>query len=768
MSAEPRTGLPSALVAADGLRLEPAAEGVWRVAWRDHGDWWGPLTLGLGGEPAPARPAGWRAFDGRDALGRFRGLEPLWEDPAFPLRTSVRAYAEQPVLVFRLEAPEGAEALATGSFERPAVAWPWLRPAQRSPDGAPTPLRAYGHQYTEFAFPTFADGELSDFFVFPHRPAVMAPLWLNAPDASLLLGPLGDFHDQVIGIPVPGDAPDLGVRCGWHGDLAGVPAGFATEIALWAGPAPRVVLEAWAAHLREAHGTRRLSRYADAHLARLSYWTDNGATYWYRTEPGLDVAQTLERVHRSFVEQRVPIGAYELDSWFYPHEIPRAIGSDNPEHVPPSGALLWEERDDALPDGIPDLRRRLGGGPLVVHARHFSSLSPYWQSEPAWIDGDRAHPQDPAFFGRLVARAAGWGVETIEQDWLVEMYLGVRGLRERPGRAAAWQRAFDRAVAEHGMTALWCMATPADFLNTVTLERVASIRTSGDYRYLAANPAHWVRFLYTNALARALGLHPFKDVFLSNPAGRDMDGDPYAEAEAMLAALSSGPVGLGDRIGCTDRGVVMRTCREDGVLVKPDVPLAAIDRCLRRDCHFEPELLVGECWSDHPAGRWSYVAALNAWRGERELAGEVPLAELGAAAPSGPVVAYDWRTAESQLLGPGDALSFRLAAGAWSLRLLCPLLCGDRLALFGDTTRYASLGDRRLAVREAQGALRVEVYGPPGERVTLAGWCDGAVAAEQLLAGGPRTLEPEPRDGGGFRLAVEIPATGAAELRIAP
>ena len=26
---------------------------------------------------------------------------------------------------------------------------------------------------------------------------------------------------------------------------------------------------------------------------RLSYWTDNGSAYWYRTEPGLDAAATV-------------------------------------------------------------------------------------------------------------------------------------------------------------------------------------------------------------------------------------------------------------------------------------------------------------------------------------------------------------------------------------------------------------------------------------------------------------------------------------------
>ena len=221
----------------------------------------------------------------------------------------------------------------------------------------------------------------------------------------------------------------------------------------------------------------------------------------------------------------------------------------------------------------------------------------------------------------MLAQAASWGAISYEQDWLVEIWLGVRGLRERPGRVRAWQEGLDAAAARHGLSLVWCMATPADFFQTLTLGRVVSIRTSGDYRYLSGNASHWVRFLYTNALARALGLLPFKDVFLTARDADGLDGDPHAEAEAMLSALSAGPVGIGDRIGRTDPAIVRRTCRADGLLVKPDLPIAALERCFRADAWFEPALLVGETISQHPAGRFGYVAAMNAWRGATTLRG---------------------------------------------------------------------------------------------------------------------------------------------------
>ncbi|MFN8644475.1 MAG: hypothetical protein U0802_23500 [Candidatus Binatia bacterium] len=156
-------------------------------------------------------------------------------------------------------------------------------------------------------------------------------------------------------------------------------------------------------------------------------------------------------------------------------------------------------------------------------------------------------------------------------------------------------------------------------------------------RYLFDNGLNWVWFLHVNALARALGLNAFKDVFLSDRAA-----EPYAEVEALLAALAAGPVGIGDAIGRADRDLVMRTCREDGVLVKPDAPLAAIDRCFQRHGHLDAALTFGETISRHGNLQWVYVVGLHASRHREAMTERVSLADLGAACPGGPVVAYDW------------------------------------------------------------------------------------------------------------------------------
>jgi hypothetical protein len=195
--------------------------------------------------------------------------------------------------------------------------------------------------------------------------------------------------------------------------------------------------------------------------------------------------------------------------------------------------------------------------------------------------------------------------------------------------------------------------------------------------------------------------------------------------------LSSGPVGIGDRAGRTRREIVMRTCREDGVLVKPDVPIAALDRCFAANAYTDPVLLLGECHSHHPAGTWIYVVTLHASRHVETIHGRVATADLGALAPSEPVLAYDWRARSWARLEPGEGWDVALAFREWDYRILCPLLPGGR-AVFGDVSKYATAGDRRIAAIEASaGRIRFEVRGAPGTWTEVEGVAPTAPAEAQ-------------------------------------
>ncbi len=48
--------------------------------------------------------------------------------------------------------------------------------------------------------------------------------------------------------------------------------------------------------------------------------------------------------------------------------------------------------------------------------------------------------------------------------------------------------------------------------------------------------------------------------------------EPAPKREAIVALLSTGGVGPGDRIDKVDKDIVMSTCRKDGTLLHPDMP----------------------------------------------------------------------------------------------------------------------------------------------------------------------------------------------------
>ena len=614
--------------------------------------------------------------------------------------------------VVSIVADRNLSGISTGAFTSIVAGWRFDPPPI---DG----VRVMGFGLSEFGLPARTDSTWRRWApLLPHRPASVLPILLVEPDGgAVLLAPLLGAHEQCFA------ADDNGPAWGWHGDLDEVPAGFSSSLAVVTGPGPRACLDRWGELLGASPSKRR--RYVDMLGQQPSYWTDNGAAYWYRTEPGHTVESGLAATVADLEERGVPIGAVQLDSWWYPHEALRPFDTDE-WVVPPTGLVRWEPRDDVLPGGMPSF----GGRPLVTHCRHLAAASPYVEEFECWVDGDRAHPATAELYRRWLDQAVAWGVETFEHDWLVECFTGVRALRAVAGRAAAWQHGVHDAATERGLTLQWCMATPADMALASSLPNVTSVRTSGDHGYLVGPGFLWGWFLLVNAMARSLGLVPFKDVFLA--------GGEHGEVEALLSSLSCGPVGIGDRLGLADPAVVAPCHRADGRLVKPDEPIAAFDRCFSTSWPLgrTPRLLAGEAVTGHAAGTWRYVFAANP-SSESALSDVLSVDELGAG------MVWDWRA--QAFVDVTDGWTLDLVPLEWAYAVVCPVLAGGRLAVVGDPSLHATAGDARIAeVVDDGDSLRVTVLGA-GETVELAGWS----AAE-----------------GQWRQHVEVPPRGWSTVRI--
>ena len=86
--------------------------------------------------------------------------------------------------------------------------------------------------------------------------------------------------------------------------------------------------------------------------------------------------------------------------------------------------------------------------------------------------------------------------------------------------------------------------------------------------------------------------------------------------EALVSALSGGPVGPSDGIGGSDASLIMRTCRLDGLLLKPDRPATPIDVMFLINKNIfiggkKPWVVTTE--SVHEIGKTTYLASFNLW-----------------------------------------------------------------------------------------------------------------------------------------------------------
>ena len=70
------------------------------------------------------------------------------------------------------------------------------------------------------------------------------------------------------------------------GTVTSIPVGYDYETIVYYGGGVNVAMRGWGAALRRRSGKTTAARDADHSINYLGYWTDNGAYYYYMTEPG--------------------------------------------------------------------------------------------------------------------------------------------------------------------------------------------------------------------------------------------------------------------------------------------------------------------------------------------------------------------------------------------------------------------------------------------------------------------------------------------------
>jgi hypothetical protein len=157
------------------------------------------------------------------------------------------------------------------------------------------------------------------------------------------------------------------------------------------------------------------------------------------------------------------------------------------------------------------------------------------------------------------------------------------------------------AADKLGINIQYCMSLPRHILHALQVPHVTDARVSFDYTYQLYNQKQTWAIEIPSIFADAMGLAPFKDVFWSTSIQPDSFYNSSAEEvlpdrAILVATLSTGPAGPGDRINYTNAQRVMKCCRQDGLILKPDRPLTTIN-ALVSDWAFYNSVSQGELYS---------------------------------------------------------------------------------------------------------------------------------------------------------------------------
>jgi hypothetical protein len=543
---------------------------------------------------------------------------------------------------------------------------------------------------------------------------------------TFILSPASDFL-----ISATTRSSSREIASGIDSRIATLPEGFAHSTILVVEEGINRAFETWGSALARLQGKAQGANDADPILAKVGYWTDNGAAYYYKYEPSLGYEKTLLAVRDEFLEKGVPLGYMQLDSWFYP----KGRHADWKKF---DGIYEYVADRNLFPDGLKAFQRRLGI-PLVTHSRWIDPTSPYRSRYR--MSGNVV--VDPVYWATVASYLHDAEVLTYEQDWLDERARTAFNLHD----PAAFMDEMAQALKEQKLTIQYCMPLPRHYLESTRYGNVTTIRASHD-RF---GRDKWDAFLYGSRLAGSLGLGPWSDVFVSD----ELDN-------LLLSTLSTGPVGVGDRIGSVNRENLLRAVRADGVIVKPDVPLVPTDQTFVEDAQSLKRPMLASTYIDFGTLKAFYV--LSYARGRQKTVAFTP-SSFGLHTRA---YVFDYFSHKGTIVDPDQTLTESLEEESLEKRyayfIVVPL-GPSGIAFLGDRDQFVSLGKQRISQLSDNGTVRVTIQFAHGENSrTVHGYSPTAPVITPIKGKtGASTYDSAANR---FTVSVSPDSNGSAELEI--
>ncbi|KAH3722992.1 6 carbohydrate binding protein [Pelomyxa schiedti] len=547
----------------------------------------GPIGLRNGGEWFSTQDAnlkltkissGWS----EDDIGDYKLVTAVYSaNDVEILHAIFKSYTSANVAIFEQYFPIGANNTSAGSTFELASCFPSFTDTVTNFNYLTFQRKFARPHIGKWDNPQFEGGE------FGGMPMVLYDSTLR----SLVISPFSNY--MASGQTMSSHFGDI-FGCGLEGKIEQIPVEFHHTTIMVFGTAITSAMSQWGQYLLQATG-KPLTFQQDMTTQKLGYYTDNGAFYYYNTEPSKNYEDTMIDIY-NYQKGILPHKNYQLDSWWYTR------GENN-------GVKLWEPREDIFPDGMAFLNSKMDNIPFVLHNRYFSTDNDYIAMNFSFaVEDYMALPLEQDLFAYIMGKAVTWGMTVYEQDWLVTTYTKMEITRNNVYTSRQWLQNMGNAASNLNVFIQYCMPLPNFLLESTEIFPVTQARASEDY-----NPGNknW-QILHSSMLIWALGMVPFKDNFWSTT---EQLGCPYILCrepnpviQTLSSALAGGPLAIGDKIEFTDSELVMHTCMLDGTLIKADRPAIPLDKAFLQFDGIDPSVVhLGETRATVSGMTWHYI-----------------------------------------------------------------------------------------------------------------------------------------------------------------
>ncbi|XP_025112844.1 uncharacterized protein LOC112575303 [Pomacea canaliculata] len=495
---------------------------------------------------------------------------------------------------------------------------------------------------------------------------------------------------------------------------------------------------------------------ASSVFGTLGYWTSLGSDYYTSPEVGRTYEDTLADVRRDANNDtgnwvpRLAYGYVELDTWWYQ----KGQAGD--------GVKTWVSDISKLPNGIMGVVNRTENWKVLASGGMWANDTTYAVQnggQYAFLMGNAcALPADTAFWSYLFRGAAADGVAAYIQYDMDKQFSCMTSAEFDLELVSKWLSQLYSGATENLVEVMYGPTIPRVLMETSFVLRQPAVVQVGSGSVKDAN--HWKVGL-ANIFVDALRLRPFFGAFKSYRNESDPATQLSPELYSLLATLTGGPVGIGDRVGTSNRTIITRCCDNfRGTIFPPSVPAKPIDAQLQQMA-WEEGGATGEVWSTFTTTKFNsdsnnFFHGIIMATGMTSDFALTPTAAGLTFIQSGSEQVYQPRKIfayhDFNLVHDfTDSTPFTLkncTLQNFCLYHVAPVIIfrGKEVVIMGDMSKWVPMSPERIVrVDATDTAILVSVQGEPYEEVYLSFMVDGRIEgiAEQIKDDGKAVVKYE-------------------------